>query len=228
MLKRALLAALLGLLAIGTAGCGTGGLSEGGSISQGQRLFKDNCGTCHTLAAAGTSGTIGPNLDAAFQVAHDRDYKESTIREVVAKQIMYPTTNPPTEGAVGMPANIVEGQDVDDVAAYVACAAGVPKDEAAKNCGASTGGGTTPGGGGGGGTDGKAIFASAGCSSCHTFKAAGSSGTVGPNLDQVSVEKARAVKQVTNGGGGMPPFKDQLTQAQIDAVATFVVENRSK
>jgi mono/diheme cytochrome c family protein len=224
--RRALLAALLGTLAIGAAGCGTGGLSEGGSVSRGQQLFKDNCGTCHTLAHAGTTGTIGPNLDAAFQVAHDRDYKESTIRNVVAKQIKYPTTDPPTEGAVGMPADVVKGGDVDDVAAYVACAAGVSKAEADKDCGASAGGGTR--GGGGGGTDGKALFSSAGCGSCHTLKAAGSTGTVGPNLDQSTITEPDEVKQITDGGGGMPAFKGQLSAAQIKALANFVVTSRAK
>jgi mono/diheme cytochrome c family protein len=224
--RRALLAALLGTLAIGAAGCGTGGLSEGGSVSRGQQLFKDNCGTCHTLAHAGTTGTIGPNLDAAFQVAHDRDYKESTIRNVVAKQIEYPTTDPPTEGAVGMPANVVKGGDVDDVAAYVACAAGVSKAEADKDCGAAAGGGKT--GGGGGGTDGKALFSSAGCGSCHTLKAAGSTGTVGPNLDQSTITEPDEVKQITDGGGGMPAFKGQLSAAQIKALANFVVTSRAK
>jgi mono/diheme cytochrome c family protein len=224
--RRALLAALLGTLAIGAAGCGTGGLSEGGSVSRGQQLFKDNCGTCHTLAHAGTTGTIGPNLDAAFQVAHDRDYKESTIRNVVAKQIKYPTTDPPTEGAVGMPADVVKGGDVDDVAAYVACAAGVSKAEADKDCGAAAGGGTT--GGGGGGTDGKALFSSAGCGSCHTLKAAGSTGTVGPNLDQSTITEPDEVKQITDGGGGMPAFKGQLSAAQIKALANFVVTSRAK
>jgi mono/diheme cytochrome c family protein len=224
--RRALLAALLGTLAIGAAGCGTGGLSEGGSVSRGQQLFKDNCGTCHTLAHAGTTGTIGPNLDAAFQVAHDRDYKESTIRNVVAKQIKYPTTDPPTEGAVGMPADVVKGGDVDDVAAYVACAAGVSKAEADKDCGAAAGGGTT--GGGGGGTDGKALFSSAGCGSCHTLKAAGSTGTVGPNLDQSTISEPDEVKQITDGGGGMPAFKGQLSAAQIKALANFVVTSRAK
>jgi mono/diheme cytochrome c family protein len=224
--RRALLAALLGTLAIGAAGCGTGGLSEGGSVSRGQQLFKDNCGTCHTLAHAGTTGTIGPNLDAAFQVAHDRDYKESTIRNVVAKQIKYPTTDPPTEGAVGMPADVVKGGDVDDVAAYVACAAGVSKAEADKDCGAAAGGGTTEGGGGG--TDGKALFSSAGCGSCHTLKAAGSTGTVGPNLDQSTITEPDEVKQITDGGGGMPAFKGQLSAAQIKALANFVVTSRAK
>jgi mono/diheme cytochrome c family protein len=224
--RRALLAALLGTLAIGAAGCGTGGLSDGGSVSRGQQLFKDNCGTCHTLAHAGTTGTIGPNLDAAFQVAHDRDYKESTIRNVVAKQIKYPTTDPPTEGAVGMPADVVKGGDVDDVAAYVACAAGVSKAEADKDCGAAAGGGTTEGGGGG--TDGKALFSSAGCGSCHTLKAAGSTGTVGPNLDQSTITEPDEVKQITDGGGGMPAFKGQLSAAQIKALANFVVTSRAK
>jgi mono/diheme cytochrome c family protein len=225
--RRALLAALLATLAVGAAGCGTGGLSEGGSVSRGQQLFKDNCGNCHTLAHAGTTGTIGPNLDAAFQVAHDEDFKESTIRQVVAKQIKYPTTDPPTEGTVGMPANVVKGDDVDDVASYVACAAGVSKAEAEKDCGAAAGGGTTPGGGGGG-TDGKALFSSAGCGSCHTLKAAGSTGTVGPNLDQSTITEPDEVKQITDGGGGMPAFKDQLSAAQIKALAHFVVTSRAK
>jgi mono/diheme cytochrome c family protein len=223
--KRALLAALLAVLAVGVAGCGTGGLAEGGSVSRGQQLFKDNCGTCHTLAHAGTTGTIGPNLDAAFQTAHDEDYKESTIREVVAKQIKYPTTDPPT-GEPGMPANIVKGDDVDDVAAYVACAAGVSK-ESAQSCGQAAGDGTTTGGGGGS-TDGKSLFASAGCGSCHTLKAANATGTVGPNLDQSTITEAAEVKQIENGGGGMPAFKDQLSKAQIEALAKFVVSSRAK
>jgi mono/diheme cytochrome c family protein len=223
--RRALLAALAGTLALGVAGCGTGGLTEEGSVSQGQKLFEDNCGICHTLAHAGTSGTIGPNLDAAFQVARDEDYEESTIREIVAKQIKYPTTHPPT-GEPGMPAHLVKGDDVDAVATYVACAAGIsPAQATANGCGQAAGGG---GGTAGGGNDPKALFSSAGCSGCHTFKAAGATGNVGPNLDESSIDQAGAIKQITNGGGGMPPFKDKLKPDQIDALAKFVVENRAK
>jgi mono/diheme cytochrome c family protein len=69
---------------------------------------------------------------------------------------------------------------------------------------------------------GKSVFASAGCASCHTLKAAGSSGTVGPNLDQLKPSVARVVKQVTNGGAIMPPFKDKLSPKQIQDVAAFV------
>lgn len=71
-------------------------------------------------------------------------------------------------------------------------------------------------------TAGKAVFASAGCSGCHTLKAAGSTGTVGPNLDQLKPPYARIVRQVENGGKIMPPFKGQLTPQQIKDVAAFV------
>ena len=69
---------------------------------------------------------------------------------------------------------------------------------------------------------GKAVFASAGCGGCHTFEPAGSNGSVGPNLDDSSVSFDGAVKQVENGGGGMPPFKDQLSEQEIADVAAFV------
>ena len=73
---------------------------------------------------------------------------------------------------------------------------------------------------------GKAVFAKSGCGGCHTFKAAGSSGTVGPNLDDASIDFEGAVKQVTNGGGGMPPFGDKLSDKEIADVAAFVTEKR--
>jgi mono/diheme cytochrome c family protein len=71
-------------------------------------------------------------------------------------------------------------------------------------------------------TAGKAVFASAGCGGCHTLKAAGSTGTVGPNLDQLKPPLDRIVVQVDNGGGPMPAFKGQLTDKQIQDVAAFV------
>ena len=71
-------------------------------------------------------------------------------------------------------------------------------------------------------TPGKAIFASKGCSGCHTLKDAGSSGNVGPNLDQLKPSKDTVAHQVEVGGGAMPAFKGQLTNAQIQAVAAYV------
>jgi mono/diheme cytochrome c family protein len=83
---------------------------------------------------------------------------------------------------------------------------------------------TATGGGGGEGNaeNGKAVFASAGCGGCHTFEAAGSTGTVGPNLDDANVSVDAAVAQVTNGGGGMPAFGDRLSEEEIRDVAAFV------
>jgi mono/diheme cytochrome c family protein len=70
---------------------------------------------------------------------------------------------------------------------------------------------------------GEAVFASAGCGGCHTLEAAGSSGTVGPNLDDTKPSHDLVVERVTNGAGAMPAFKDQLDETQIQDVAAYVV-----
>ena len=74
---------------------------------------------------------------------------------------------------------------------------------------------------------GKAVFESAGCKACHTLAAAGATGTVGPNLDTLKPPLGAVVTQVLNGGGGMPPFKSQLTAKQVADVAAFVVKSTS-
>jgi cytochrome c553 len=84
---------------------------------------------------------------------------------------------------------------------------------------------TEGGGGGGGGGDataGKAVFAKAGCGSCHTLSDAGSSGNVGPNLDEAKPSADLVVERVTNGSGVMPSFKDQLSEKEIQDVAAYV------
>lgn len=70
--------------------------------------------------------------------------------------------------------------------------------------------------------DGAAVFADAGCSSCHTLSAAGASGTVGPNLDELRPTQEQVAAIVTNGRGAMPSFADQLSPEEIQAVATYV------
>jgi mono/diheme cytochrome c family protein len=70
---------------------------------------------------------------------------------------------------------------------------------------------------------GKAVFASAGCAACHTLKAAGATGTVGPNLDTLKPPYAAVLHQVEVGGGAMPAFKGTLSAKQIQDVAAFVV-----
>ena len=74
----------------------------------------------------------------------------------------------------------------------------------------------------GGEPEGEAVFDSAGCAACHTFEPAGATGTVGPNLDNVNLTAQQVQRQVENGGGGMPAFKDRLSQAEIREVSNFV------
>ncbi len=69
---------------------------------------------------------------------------------------------------------------------------------------------------------GKTVFADAGCGSCHTFAAAGSSGSVGPNLDTLQLDATRVSVAVTAGLGAMPSFKGRLSDRQIADVAAFV------
>ena len=70
---------------------------------------------------------------------------------------------------------------------------------------------------------GKAIFTGAsGCTGCHTLADAGSSGTVGPNLDDAKPSFDLAFDRVTNGQGAMPSFKTSLTDQQRADVAAYV------
>jgi mono/diheme cytochrome c family protein len=73
---------------------------------------------------------------------------------------------------------------------------------------------------------GMAVYASAGCGSCHTLSDAGSSGTIGPNLDDSTIDFAGAVEQITNGGGGMQAFSGTLSEEEIANVAAYVVTAR--
>mgnify|MGYP000229845453 CR=1 FL=1 len=198
--------------------CGTGGYSDGGSQGAGKEYFISACAGCHTLADAGTSSTIGPNLDDAFAQAREAGMTTATFTQVVAQQIRWPIEQTST-GAPGMPnadstlplcddvegdAFCVENRDqaVDDIAAYVGALAGT---------------GVTaeqP-------TDGKSIF-SASCGSCHTLADAGTAGAVGPNLDEARPSRETVVQLVTNGRGAMPSFADSLDRQQIEAVADYV------
>ncbi len=91
-----------------------------------------------------------------------------------------------------------------------------------------TGGETETGEGaaeGGDAAAGESVFSSAGCGSCHAFEAAGSSGSVGPDLDESQPDFELAVDRVTNGSGAMPAFEGQLSEQQIRDVAAFVAES---
>jgi cytochrome c2 len=155
MLRQALLAALI--VAVGS-GCGTGGPAEGGDANQGKKLFltEAKCGGCHTLKDAGSRGQIGPNLDDAFRQDKMEGYEESGIKNVVLDQIRFPR-----KGSV-MPADLVEGDDAVNVAAYVA------------KCAASTDKTACPGIAAG--TGGEGLYTSLGCQGCHSIDGSPSSG----------------------------------------------------
>lgn len=113
------LAALVcALAALALAGCGDS--TREPDLVNGKRLFvgKGTCGACHTMKRAGTSGTQGPNLDTAFEAAREDGFGKTGIEGVVRGQIANPRRGSK------MPADLVTGDDRDDVAAYVAEVAG--------------------------------------------------------------------------------------------------------
>ncbi|HEX4680985.1 MAG TPA: c-type cytochrome [Gaiellaceae bacterium] len=192
-----------------------------GDTSKGKQLFVQKCASCHTLADAKSQGTIGPNLDDAFSSDKSQGFSEQTMADIVRGQIAYADPEGP------MTPNLVRGSDANSVSLYVAKCAGNP------NCGVTAATNAPPASTGGGSTnaaapDGKQIFSSAGCAGCHTLKAAGATGTVGPNLDALKPTEAAVDHQVTVGGGAMPAFKGQLTPAEITAVAKFVSSSAGK
>jgi len=73
-----------------------------------------------------------------------------------------------------------------------------------------------------GAVTGAQVFAASGCGGCHTLAAAGSTGTVGPNLDELQPTFVQVKTRVQDGGGVMPSFRGKLTEQQIDAVARYV------
>lgn len=75
-------------------------------------------------------------------------------------------------------------------------------------------------------TLGEKIFAGNSCGFCHTFSPAGSTGTMGPNLDKSKVSFEDAAYQIRNGGGDMPSFVDELSKKEVNAVARYVTQGR--
>jgi mono/diheme cytochrome c family protein len=212
------LAAFVAVVAA-VSGCGTSTADK----TRGRQLFTTDCGVCHTLAQAGTTATIGPNLDYAFAAAREVGMDSRTIEGVVEAQIDSPR---PKNGdpAVSMPAHIVEGQDLADVAAYVGSVAGVP-------------GIKPPEVEGGAGAQ---VFANNGCGGCHTLAAANSGGTTGPNLDESLPGQSEAMieesivdpeAKITPGypAGVMPQeFGEKLSEEEVKALVKYLTESTSK
>ncbi len=214
---RPLLALLaLGALALLGSGCGT----STADVARGRVLFIQKCGVCHELAEAGTSAQVGPNLDDAFAAARAAGEGGDTVEGVVEAQVDSP--RPVTEdAAVSMPPHVVEGQDLDDVAAYVGMYAGVPGAAPPK----------VPGG------PGAQVFANNGCGGCHTLKAAKSGGTTGPDLDEVLPGQSTAMIQesiedpnasIAKGypANVMPQeFAEKLSPKEIEQLVEYLAES---
>lgn len=214
-----LLLAALAAIALPASGCGTSSADP----ERGRELFKQKCGTCHGMAEAGSTAQIGPNLDDAFAAARASGQGESTIEGVVEAQVEYPrpsNDNP----AVSMPPDLVTGQDLDDVAAYVAEYAGVPGAAPPK----------VPGG------PGAQVFANNGCASCHALAEANAGGTTGPDLDKVLVgQSAGSIeKSIVDPNAqitpGYPPnvmpgeYETQLSPKELKELVAFLAEATAK
>ena len=208
------------------------------NLVTGKQLFASNCGSCHTLSHANTTGTVGPNLDFAFRRDRIDGVKGSSIEGLVGYWIQYPNS----QGA--MPAGLVRGQQAQDVAAYVAAVAAVPgKDTGALAAAVAQKVNPTP-------AVGKQIFTGVGsCGSCHTLAAAGTTGTVGPNLNTIrqacATPASRAARganlqqclhtAITNPYKYLPPgysagimpnnFGKTLSPSQIQALVAFLTSS---
>jgi mono/diheme cytochrome c family protein len=206
----------LASLMVGASGCGT----TDADPQRGRTLFIQKCSECHALAEAGSTAQIGPNLDHAFAAARAVGNDSDTIEGVVTAQVEYPR---PSNGnpAVSMPADIVTGQDLEDVAAYVGEWAGVPGAAPPK----------VPGG------PGAQVFASNGCGGCHTFAAAEAGGVTGPNLDEeLPGESEAAVKEMIVDPNaeivkGYPPnvmpqtYEQTLSSKELEDLVKYLLEN---
>jgi plastocyanin len=112
-------------MAVGMGACQLA--DKGNDLPNGKKAFVAKCGACHMLQRAGTTGVVGPDLDEAFHRALQDGIKRSTVEGVVRDQIAVPSTTSQVDPKTGkeagtMPANIVEGETAEDVAAYVAYA----------------------------------------------------------------------------------------------------------
>lgn len=69
------------------------------------------------------------------------------------------------------------------------------------------------------------LFDSSGCAGCHTLSVADASGVVGPNLDITSLSKSGVEAAIRSGGGAMPSYEGQLSDAEISSLADLITSN---
>lgn len=73
--------------------------------------------------------------------------------------------------------------------------------------------------------EGRGLFNSYSCGACHTLEDAGGGGQIGPALDgNAALTRAYVIDIVTNGRGAMPGFAGQMSEAEIAALANYIVQ----
>ena len=192
-------------------------LQEEADTGRGEQLFVSKCGSCHALTAAGTNANVGPSLDFAFRQARLNGMDQDTIEGVVENQVEYPRPASPENTEVYMPANLVEGEDLNDVAAYVASVAGVPGIQPPQFVAAD--------------------FFATNCGGCHALKAAGTTAAVGPNLDQaLAGQRPQQVSQsIVNPNAQIAPgfqpnvmpsnYGETLTPQQLNQLVAYLLQS---
>jgi mono/diheme cytochrome c family protein len=210
-------------VALALVACGR----EEDDLSNGKALFTERCGSCHMLARAGTQGQVGPSLDAAFRTALAAGEGRQTVEGIVHSQILHPRKSSQ------MPAGLVKGSDAKDVAAYVAYAAARSGEDEGALAQAGLAGAKT----------GEQIYTAAGCGACHTFGKAGSSGNIGPNLDELAGQAGKLTdlsaedytkQSILNPDaftvqgfqkGVMPSFEGRLDEKQVQELVKYLLGN---
>jgi mono/diheme cytochrome c family protein len=214
-----IVALVVAAAALSLAACGR----DEADLSNGKALFVERCGQCHILGRAGTAGPTGPDLDAAFRSALADGMDRETVEGIVHDQILNPRKNS------AMPADIVEGDDARDVAAYVGFAAARGGQDEGALAAAGLSGATT----------GEQIFTAGGCAGCHTLAKANATGTIGPSLDDLAAAAGDASPEdfviesvidpdaeIADGfqAGVMPSYEGRLTEEQLQALAEYLLE----
>jgi len=100
----------------------TGGAQIAAADEASKELFATNCGSCHTLAAAGTEGVVGPNLDDVLVPTGSND--PGQFEQHYARVLQAVTCGVPPGGGGRMPDGILIAEDAQEVAAFVAAYAG--------------------------------------------------------------------------------------------------------
>jgi mono/diheme cytochrome c family protein len=182
----AAVAATAMLFGIAIPGVVTSDNDDTNTVARGKMLFEeDGCRNCHTLADAGSLGTIGPDLN-------ELKPNEKQVLAAIQKG---------GQGTGAMPARLANGADAEAIAAYVADVTGAssPIDV--------------------GGPAGKQIFVQ-NCGSCHTLADAQTTGTTGPNLDQLEPDTKRVLAAIKSGPGVMP--ENLVSGKDAQQVADYV------